>query len=151
MSTQIYAALLPRIGRLEVALDNKESLVVLYQLFSAMDPHIINIEVCVYNRYMYARHTSSLSYSICGTTTCLYHVHIIHVSSLEIVYLLLGSSWSSLKAAVTENTQSASTMVEHHLHHLSTHDHHLSREHLSTRHTVCYIHHNFSIQIHFIL
>lgn len=45
MSSQIYAALLPHIGKLEVVLESQEALVGLYQLVSSMDPQAINMHV----------------------------------------------------------------------------------------------------------
>lgn len=46
VSNKIYAALLPRIGRLQVVLDSKESLLAVYQLLMTMSPQTISVEVC---------------------------------------------------------------------------------------------------------
>ncbi|KAL5499651.1 hypothetical protein EMCRGX_G011104 [Ephydatia muelleri] len=43
-SAQIYAALLPHIGKLQVVLDTPDALTSLYQLFAAIDPEVINLE-----------------------------------------------------------------------------------------------------------
>ena len=45
VSNKIYAALLPRIGKLEVVLDNTESLLAVYQLLMAMSPNTTNAQV----------------------------------------------------------------------------------------------------------
>ena len=45
MSNQIYAGLLSCIGKLQIVLDDQESLIALYQLLSAMDPVTVNIQV----------------------------------------------------------------------------------------------------------
>jgi len=45
VSNQIYAALLPQIGKLNVLLDSNEALAAIYQLLTAMDPSTISVEV----------------------------------------------------------------------------------------------------------
>lgn len=52
VSNKIYAALLPRIGKLQVVLDNKESLLALYQLLMTMSPQTISAQVQNYNFVM---------------------------------------------------------------------------------------------------
>ena len=53
VSNKIYAALLPRLGKLQVVMDTKDSLVALYQLFVSMSPNIINIQVGMIISYWY--------------------------------------------------------------------------------------------------
>lgn len=48
VSNQIYAGLLSCIGKLQIVLDDQESLIALYQLLSAMDPVTVNIQVHVH-------------------------------------------------------------------------------------------------------
>ena len=45
VSSQIFAALLPHMGRLQVFLESREALLALYQLLTAMDPSAISIQV----------------------------------------------------------------------------------------------------------
>ena len=51
VSNQIYAGLLSCIGKLQIVLDDQESLIALYQLLSAMDPVTVNIQVQCYNHH----------------------------------------------------------------------------------------------------
>lgn len=60
-SNQIFAALLPQIGKLRVVLDSSGSLVSLYQLLTAMDPSVISIQVshiisCEMSFYLFLVH-----------------------------------------------------------------------------------------------
>lgn len=45
VSNQIYAAILPHIGKLNVLLDSSEDILALYHLFTAMDPSTISVQV----------------------------------------------------------------------------------------------------------
>ena len=76
VSNQIYAALLPQIGKLNVLLDSNEALVAIYQLFTAMDPGTISVQVkhCCTNWLHVCLHTY--------TVLC-YRTHIISVLDLR--------------------------------------------------------------------
>lgn len=52
VSNQIYAAILPHIGKLNVLLDSSEDILALYHLFTAMDPSTISVQV----KYTYVLH-----------------------------------------------------------------------------------------------
>ena len=45
VSNQIYAAILPHIGKLNVLLDSSEDILALYYCFTAMDPSTISVQV----------------------------------------------------------------------------------------------------------
>lgn len=114
VSNQIYAALLPQIGKLNVLLDSNESLAAIYQLLTAMDPGTISVQV------KHCSITFSLVYMLMYVAILLQEAHNFSAGSM-----FAGIVHLSAEEALPDVTFPPVSVAKSGVHSAGAHGHHL--------------------------